>query len=97
MGPDLVVVTPPLLDAHAGVDAIPKPPQAEILVAELAVERFVAAILPPLAGIDEGRLDLRRLEPPENRAAYYPKTQPTGSLPNGRTYFLTKTCQAARW
>jgi hypothetical protein len=28
-------VTPPLLDADAGVDAIPKPLHAEILVAEL--------------------------------------------------------------
>jgi hypothetical protein len=32
-----------------------------MLVAELSVERFVGAVLPPLARVDERRLDLRRL------------------------------------
>ena len=41
MRSNLVVVTPPLLDADLGFDAIPKPVQAQILVPKLAVERFV--------------------------------------------------------
>ena len=61
MGPHLVVVAAPLLDADLGVDAIPEPLQREMLVAELAVERFVGAILPWLARIDERRLDLGAL------------------------------------
>ena len=57
----LVVVAPPLLDADAGVDAIPKPVQAEMFVSQLPVERFVGAMLPRLPGIDQRRLDLRGL------------------------------------
>ena len=45
MRTDLVVVAPPLLRPDLGVDAIPKPLQRQELVAELAVERFVGAIL----------------------------------------------------
>ena len=46
MRSDLVVVPPPLLDADLRIDAITKPLQAQVLVAELAVERFVGRILP---------------------------------------------------
>ena len=54
MGPHLIVVSPPLFDAHLGFDAIAEPLQAEVLVAQLAVERFVRTILPGLAGIETG-------------------------------------------
>ena len=57
--PVFVVVTPPPLDADLGFEAISKPFQAQTLVAELPVERFVGAILPGLARIDERGLDLR--------------------------------------
>src|SRR5260370_26667808 len=67
MGPDVVVVAPPLLDADFGFDAIPKPLQAQVLVAEFPVERFVGAILPRLPRVDECGLDLCRLEPAKNR------------------------------
>ncbi len=70
MGPHLVVVTPPLLDAHPGFDAVSEPLQAEILVAELAVERFVGTILPRLPRIDEGGFDLRRVQPAQNGARH---------------------------
>jgi len=53
MGADLIVVLPPSGDSHLGVHAIPKPLQRQKLIAELTVERFVGAILPRLAGIDE--------------------------------------------
>ena len=68
MRPDLVVVAPPLLDAHAGVDAVAKPLQAQMLVAKLPVERFVGAILPRLPRIDQRRLDAGLVQPPEDRA-----------------------------
>ena len=38
MGANLVGVTPPLLDADLGFNAVPKPLQAGMLVAELSVE-----------------------------------------------------------
>jgi hypothetical protein len=37
-----------------------------MLIAELAMERFVRTILPRLAGIDESRFDLRGLEPAQH-------------------------------
>src|SRR5687768_16027376 len=67
MGPHLVVVPPPLLDADLRVDAVAEPLQRQELVAELAVERFVGAILPRLAGIDERRLNLRCSGPSQDR------------------------------
>ena len=38
-----------------------------MLIAELAVERFVSTVLPRLARIDERRLDLDHLQPAEDR------------------------------
>ena len=70
MRPDLVVMPPPLLDADPRLDAIAKPIQGQILVAQSAVERFVGRILPRLAGIDQRRLDLRLHEPAQNRARH---------------------------
>ncbi len=67
MGPYRVVVLPPLFDADLRVDAVAKPLQREMFIPELPVERFVGAILPRLPGVDERRLDRRRLEPFENR------------------------------
>ena len=46
MRADLVAVAAPLLRPDLGVDAITKPLQRQELVAELAIERFVGAILP---------------------------------------------------
>ena len=40
-------------------DAVAEPLQREMLVAQLAVEGFVGAVLPRLARVDERRLDLR--------------------------------------
>jgi hypothetical protein len=62
-----VVVLPPPFDLDAGLRAIPKPLDRQTLVPELAVEGFVGAILPGLARIDEGCVDVRGLEPLENR------------------------------
>src|SRR6476620_11180259 len=57
----------PSLDADLRVGAIAEPLQREMLVAQLAVEGFVGAVLPRLSGVDERRLDLGALEPSENR------------------------------
>ena len=46
--PHLVVVLSPLLDPHLRVHAVPKPLEAQKLVAELSVEGFVGHILPRL-------------------------------------------------
>ena len=63
----VVVVPSPLHDPHLRVHAVPKPLQAQILVAELPVERFVGRILPRLPRLDERGFDLRLEQPPENR------------------------------
>ena len=55
--PDFVVMAAPLLDADLRIEAMTKPVQREELVAELAVERFVGAILPWLPWIDERGVD----------------------------------------
>ena len=68
MRPDLVVVLAPLLDGDFGFHAVPKPLQAHVLVATRPVERFVGAILPWLARVDERRLDVRGLHPALDRA-----------------------------
>ena len=67
MRSDFVVVTAPGFDADLRVDPVAKPLQRQALIPELPVERFVGAILPWLAGVDERRLDLRRLDPAEDR------------------------------
>jgi len=46
MRADLVVVPPPLVDAHCRFDPVPKLLQAEILVAELPVEGFIRRTVP---------------------------------------------------
>jgi hypothetical protein len=52
---DLVVVVAPGFDQHGSLAARAEPLQR--LVAELAVEAFVAAVLPRLAGVIEHRSD----------------------------------------
>lgn len=49
MRPDVVVVATPRFDADLGFDAIPKPLQRQVLIAELPVEGFVCSVLPRLA------------------------------------------------
>jgi hypothetical protein len=66
MRADLVVVPPPLGDAHSRFDPVPKPLQAEILVPKLPVEGFIGSILPRLAGVNQRRFDLRGVEPAQD-------------------------------
>ena len=67
MRPNVVVVAPPAFDTHLRFRAIPKPLQRQMLVAKLAVEGLVRAVLPRLPGIDEGGVDASRLQPPDDR------------------------------
>jgi hypothetical protein len=46
---------------------IPKPFQVQALVAKRPVERFVCAIMPGLARIDEPGIDPDRLDPSQQR------------------------------
>ena len=66
MRPDVVVVATPRFDADLGFEAIPKPLQRQVLIAELPVEGFVCSVLPRFAGIDERRFDRRGLQPPQD-------------------------------
>lgn len=59
MRPDLVVLTSPLLDVHAGFGTIAKPLHVEALVSKLPVEALVGTVLPRLARCDEGGLRVR--------------------------------------
>ena len=58
MRSNVIVVIPPIFDHDSGFDAITEPFHRQALVPELAVETLVGAVLPGLAGVDEGRLDL---------------------------------------
>jgi len=59
----------PLLDDDLGLGACTKPFHAQALVAEFAVEAFVAAILPRLARIDVRGVDASLVQPFEHSAA----------------------------
>ena len=67
MRANLVVVSTPFLHLLAGVVKRHEPVGVQAFRPELAVEGFVGAILPGLARIDEGCVDVRGLEPLENR------------------------------
>src|SRR6185437_13429726 len=64
----VVEVTPELLDHYLRVDPILEPLHAQTLVAELAVEGLVRAVLPGLARIDVGGIDVRLREPLQDGA-----------------------------
>jgi hypothetical protein len=68
MRPDLVVVLTPVLDHDLRIDSIAKPLHRQALIAELAVEGLVRAVLPRLAWIDERRFDVLVSEPAQDRA-----------------------------
>ena len=52
--PDGVVMSAPSLNDDPGFGAIAKPFDAQTFVAEFPIERFVGAILPRLAKVDDG-------------------------------------------
>ena len=54
VGSVLVVVDPPLLDEHLGLEQVVELPAVEELVAQPAVEGFDPGVLPRRAGVDEG-------------------------------------------
>src|SRR5690606_34486988 len=53
-----VVAAPELFDHHLRVDPVLEPLHAQALVAELAIERLVRAVLPRLAGVDMCGVDV---------------------------------------
>ena len=55
-------MTPPVFDDVLRVDAMPKPFEAQALIPQLPVKRFVGATLPRLAGVVERRGDARVLQ-----------------------------------
>jgi len=55
--PHSVVVTAPVFDYDTRLGARAEPFETQTFVAQLAVERFVGAVLPWLSGIDESRID----------------------------------------
>ena len=61
--PHRVVVLSPRLDPALRVQAVPKPLEAQKLVAEFSVEGFVGGILPRLPRIDQRRVNARIAEP----------------------------------
>ena len=66
MRPHLVVVLSPLFAPDLRVQAVPKPLEAQKLVAELSVEGFVGGILPRLPRIDQRRVNARVTEPAQD-------------------------------
>ena len=70
MGTHGVVVLAPRFDDDAGFAATAKPFQAQTLVAELTVERFIRSVLPRLPGIGQGGVNAVLDEPLEDRLAH---------------------------
>ena len=58
MWPYSIVMPTPDFDQDARFDAVAKPFHVQALVAEFAVEALVVAVLPRLARIDQGSVDL---------------------------------------
>jgi hypothetical protein len=58
MRPDLIVVSAVNLDHDPCLGAMAEPLHVEALIAEFAVEAFVVTVLPRLAGVDQGGIDL---------------------------------------
>ena len=67
MRTNLVVVPAPGFDDDLGLGARQEPLQAQALVTELAVEAFAHPVLPGLAGVDQGGLDLLVGDPLQQR------------------------------
>lgn len=65
-----VVVLPPDFDDRLGFAPGAEPLEAQALIAEAAVERFVGTVLPWLARINQRRLDVRRGQPLQDGVAY---------------------------
>ena len=68
MRTDLIVMAPPGFDDNLCLTPGPEPFQVQALVPELAIETLARAVLPRLAGIDQGCLDALIDHPLENRA-----------------------------
>ena len=67
MRSNLVVMLPPALDHDLRINSVPEPLHRQALIAELAVEGFVRAVLPGLAGIDGCGVDMRLVKPLQDR------------------------------
>ena len=65
-----VVVPPPYFDDDLRLGVRTKPFEAQTLDAKLAVEAFRDAILPRLAGFDQGRADALRDDPRQKILGY---------------------------
>src|SRR6266498_1094899 len=70
MRPDVIVMAPPDFDEDASFGAAAEPFHVQAFVAELAVEALVVAVLPRLARIDQGGVDLRFGEPFQDRLTH---------------------------
>ena len=68
MRTDLIVMPPPGFDDNLCLAPGPEPFQVQALVTELAIETLARAVLPGLAGIDQGCLDALVDHPLENGA-----------------------------
>jgi len=67
MRSNLVVMLTPAFDDDLRIDSVSEPLHRETLVAELTVEGFIGSVLPRLAGLDEGSIDILFGEPSEDR------------------------------
>ena len=70
MRTDLMVMAPPGFDDNLCLTPGPEPFQVQALVAELAIEILARAVLPGLAGSDQGCLDALIDHPLENGAGH---------------------------
>jgi hypothetical protein len=60
MRTDFVVLAPEVFNQDLRINPVLEPLHPQALIAELAVEGFIHAILPGLTWIDQRRIDLRR-------------------------------------
>ena len=70
MGPNFIVVTPPILNDDLGLQPVAEPFHGQAFIPELAVETFIGAVLPGLAWITQHRFQSFILDPSQQSQAY---------------------------
>ena len=92
MRSDLVVLMPELFDHDLRIDSISEPLHRQALIAQLAVERFVGAVLPGLARINIGGIDVSLQQPAQYGSGDELRTIVGAQVPR-RTMYAYELCQ----
>ena len=70
MWSNLVVLTPERLDKNFRIHSVLEPVHRQTFIAKLAIKRFIQAILPRLARVNAGSVDLCLTKPSQHRSGH---------------------------